>query len=112
MERRAKPEATYVGRPLGAAASWRSRGGFLELLLHRLGEGVDPAHRADVDSHVVDAALVVEVQEVDPFKLALADPRAEHERRRAIGLGLAGVAEVLEHLADRTEQHGHRVAAL
>src|SRR3954470_8168802 len=59
---------------------------FLELLLHRLGQVVDAAHRANVDGHVVDLALIVEVQEVDPLELAVSHPRAETERRRIAGL--------------------------
>src|SRR4051794_2612990 len=82
LERRAKPEATCVGRPLVAAAIcghqaaplwsggrsplvaailWRS--GLGEPLLHPLGERVHSAHRSHEDLHPGDPAVGVEVQE-------------------------------------------------
>ena len=86
--------ASAATRPLG-------RPGLLQLLLHRLGEGVDAAHRADEDLHPVDSAIGIEVEEVDPVELAVADPRAEGEGGGIAGLDLIRVAEVLEDLGDR-----------
>src|SRR6185503_4641228 len=66
----------------------RGSPGLLELLRHRLGEGVHSAHRPDEDAHAADPAVVPELEVVDPVELAVADPGAEDERRRVAGLDL------------------------
>src|SRR6266545_4520405 len=68
----------------------------LELTTHRLGQGVETAHRPHHDGQLDDPALGVEAQQVDALQIAVADARVEDQGGHVSVLELVPVAEVLE----------------
>src|SRR6266545_2407168 len=68
----------------------------LEFAAHRLGQGVETAHRPHHDGQLDNLALGVEAQQVDALQLAVADARVEDQGGHVSVLDLVPVAEVLE----------------
>src|ERR1700710_255185 len=81
-------------------------------LLHLLVEGSESGHRAHEDGELGDAAVLIELEEVDALELAVADVGLEAQGDRAAFVQLVYVGEAFERGGDVGEDGADHLAAL